>query len=126
MVSIKDGNSMRSLGDWSDRSSSSVEDPPLFHVIWSIVVHSDVVSIASKMLSKLESFSNRCLLSDSELDVVTEWLSSISVDDLINPPVVKMVVSVNTGSEENILSVSVGVWFHAVSTKTSDLSLHST
>ena len=88
MVSIIDSNSMRSLQDWSDSSSSSVEDEPLFQVPRSIVVLSDVVSITSNVLSHLECMTIRCPLSDSELNVVTEWLSCISEPNLVNIPVV--------------------------------------
>ena len=98
MVSIIDSNSMRSLQDWSDSSSSSVEDEPLFRVPRSIVVLSDVVSITSNVLSHLECMTIRSPLSDSELNVVTEWLSSISVSNLVNIPVVKMVASILTCS----------------------------
>lgn len=35
-----------------------------------------------------------------------------------------MAVSVDTCSHQNVVIVSVAIWFHAVSTKTSDLSLH--
>ena len=88
MVSIIDSNSMRSLQDWSDSSSSSVEEPPLFHVPRSIAVLSDVVSITSNVLSHLECMTINIILSDSELNVVTEWLSSISEPNLVNIPIV--------------------------------------
>lgn len=110
------GDSIVSLVERSNGSSSSVEGEPLSLVFWVEVLDSKVSTSGVDGLSSLQ------LRSDLELNTILEWLSWVDVLSLVSVPSLVQTVVAVVVLNPSVMSVLVSIDVEASTTIVSDSS----